>query len=86
MFKVVSTNGGNMRIEKNRIILTDKEELPKSIFNAGSVRHNFIQNPETVYATARNIVRNPIRLIEWKEQPERQRFDKGKITSKIGHE
>lgn len=45
MFKVVSTNGGNMRIEKNRIILTDKEELPKSIFNAGSVRHNFIQNP-----------------------------------------
>lgn len=42
LFKVVSTKGGNMRIENNRIILADREELPKSIFNSGSVRHNFI--------------------------------------------
>jgi hypothetical protein len=42
MFKVVSTNGSNMRIERNRVILTDKEDIPKSIYNTGSARHNFI--------------------------------------------
>lgn len=40
LFKVVSTNGKNMRIEKNRVILSDKEDLPKSVFNTGSIRHN----------------------------------------------
>ena len=85
MFKVVSTNGGNMRIERNRVILTDKEDLPKSIFNAGSIRHNFIQKPDAVYHTARNITSNPVRLIEWKEDTTKQGYDKKVITSKIGH-
>ena len=86
MFKVVSTNGGNMRIEKNRVILNDKNDPPKSIFNTGSIRHNFKQAPEEVYKTVKNITTNPIRLIEWKEDPSRQPYDKGKITAKIGHE
>jgi hypothetical protein len=65
----MSTNGTNMRIERNRVILNDKEDLPKSIFNSGSIRHNMMQDPATVYATARNITSNPLRLLEWKEEP-----------------
>ena len=45
LFKPISTNGTNMRIEKKRVILQDKEELPKSIFNTGSIRHNMISDP-----------------------------------------
>ena len=41
-FKAVSTNGKNLRIEKNRVILTEKEDLPKSVWNTGSIRHNMI--------------------------------------------
>ena len=67
LFKAVSTNGKNMRIEKNRVVLAEKEELPKSVWNTGSIRHNMIQNPITVYETARNITSNPVRLLEWKE-------------------
>ena len=85
LFMPVSTNGKNMRIEKNRVVLAEKEELPKSVWNTGSVRHNMIQNPQTVYATARNITSNPVRLLEWKEDQNRQKYD-GKISSKIGHE
>ncbi len=85
LFKVVSTNGKNMRIEKNRIILADKEDLPKSIFNTGSVRHNMSQDPKTVYATAKNISMQPVRLLQWQEDQSKQRFDKGKIAPKIGH-
>ena len=86
MFKPVSTNGQNMRIEKNRVVLTEKDDLPKSIFNTGSIRHNMMQDPNTVYATTRNITQNPVRLLEWKEDHTKQRFDKGKITAKIGHQ
>ncbi|TNV83543.1 hypothetical protein FGO68_gene10619 [Halteria grandinella] len=94
-FKVASTNavGGAMRIEKNRVILTDKEDLPKSLFNAGSVRHNFIQAPEQVYKTARNITEKPVRLIEWTETPapmvsqiQRMREARRTIAAKVGHE
>jgi hypothetical protein len=84
LFKAVSTNGKNMRIEKNRVVLAEKEELPKSVWNTGSIRHNMIQNPITVYETARNITTNPVRLLEWKEDLNKQRYD-GKISNKIGH-
>jgi hypothetical protein len=70
MFKAVSTNGTNMRIERNRVILNDKEDIPKSIFNTGSIRHNMLGDPEkTVYATARNFTMKPVRLLEWNEEP-----------------
>jgi hypothetical protein len=45
MFKPVSTNGKNMRIEKNRVLLSDKDDIPKSIFNTGSIRHNMLGDP-----------------------------------------
>lgn len=49
-FKVLSTNAiGGGTIPKNRVILTDKEDPPRSLFNAGSVRHNFMQVPQGVY-------------------------------------
>jgi hypothetical protein len=46
MFKVVSTNGSNMRIEQNRVILNDKQDLQKSIFNIGSLRYNTMMMPD----------------------------------------
>lgn len=46
LFKVVSTNGSNMRIEQNRVILNDKQDLPKSIFNIGSLRYNTTMMPD----------------------------------------
>lgn len=85
LFMPVSTNGKNMRIEKNRVVLGEKAELPKSVWNTGSVRHNMIQDPQRVYETARNITTNPVRLLEWKEDQTRQKYD-GKISAKIGHE
>jgi hypothetical protein len=63
LFKVVSTNGSNMRIEKNRVVLSDKEDLPKSIFNSGSIRHNFNDVPADVYRTVRNMTCEPVRLL-----------------------
>jgi hypothetical protein len=63
LFKVVSTNGSNMRIEKNRVVLSDKEDLPKSIFNSGSIRHNFNAAPADVYRTVRNMTCEPVRLL-----------------------
>jgi hypothetical protein len=42
LFQAVSTNGKNMRIEKNRVILNDREDLPKSVWNTGSIRHNML--------------------------------------------
>lgn len=36
--------------------------------------------------TWKNASVDPVRLIEWKEDQSRQRFDKGKIAGKIGHE
>ncbi len=71
-----------MRIEKNRVVLNDREDLPKSIFNTGSIRHNMMQNPKTVYTTTPNITSNPVRLLEWKEEYSKQNFNKGKITGK----
>ncbi len=38
LFKPISTNGSNMRIERNRVILTDANDIPKSVFNTGSIR------------------------------------------------
>ena len=86
LFKAVSTNGGNYRIQKNRTILNDKEDPPRSIFNTGSVRHNIIDDPEiALYNSVKNFSRQPVRLIEWKEDSSKQPYDKKKITSKIGH-
>lgn len=81
-------------MQKNRVILTDKEDLPKSLFNSGTVRHNFMQVPEKVYENMKvKITDKPVRLIEWVENPapvvsniQRARETRRQIAAKVGHE
>ena len=40
LFHPRSMYGSNVRSEKNRVILADRNELPKSIYNLGQLRHN----------------------------------------------
>ncbi len=73
-----------LRAEENRTFLTDKKQPEKSIFNYGHVRHN-VHSKELAekYNKEAVLQDRPSSFIEWKENPQRQGFDKP-VAGKIG--
>ena len=83
MFKGVSAQRKNLRCESNRVIIAEKNDLPKSIFNIGQYRHNVMSKDDIASKIVGKITDKPVRLLEWKEETMKQKFDK-KIAFKIG--
>lgn len=72
----------NVRKEHKRVFLVEKQEPVKSVFSFGDFRHNVMTAEEAKkYSTGVSEAQH--RLIEWKEEVSKQRFDKP-ITGKIG--
>jgi hypothetical protein len=71
----------NLRQENNRLFLMDREQPKKSVFSFGDFRHNVHSKElaEKHQAASGNVNR----LMEWREQPGVQRFDKP-VAAKIG--
>ena len=72
----------NVRKEQKRVFLFEKEQTPKSVFSYGDFRHN-VSTAEEAKQYSSGLLQSPSRLIEWKEDIDKQRFDKP-ITSKVG--
>lgn len=64
--------------------MADRKDLPKSIFNFGTMRHNVVSQIEAKreQSKSKNLVMEPVRLLEWKENTGRQKYDKP-VTAKI---
>ena len=56
MFRARPVYESNTRCEKNRVLLADAKEPPKSIFNIGQLRHNVMSHDESqkLFATYKN--------------------------------
>lgn len=72
----------NVRKEQKRVFLIEKETPAKSVFSLGDFRHN-VMTAEEARKYATGVSETQHRLIEWKEEITKQRFDKP-ITGKIG--
>ena len=72
----------NLRQEKKRVFLIEKEQPKKSLFSFGDFRHNVATAEEANHYSS-GLLEVPSRLIEWKEDVANQRYDKP-VTSKIG--
>lgn len=48
-FKGLSAARRNLRCESNRILMIEKNEPPKSIFNLGQTRHNFMTKEDNAF-------------------------------------
>mmetsp|Transcript_39228 Transcript_39228/g.28969 ORF Transcript_39228/g.28969 Transcript_39228/m.28969 type:complete len:97 (+) Transcript_39228:787-1077(+) len=70
------------RAEHNRLFLFDKEQPQKSVFNFQHFRHD-VHSKEDAHKFMSQASLVPQRLMDWKEQPEKQKFDK-KVTGKVG--
>ena len=75
----------NTRCEENRVLLADSKDPPRSVFSIGGLRHNMMkrEDVEAHIRSLKNVTADPVRLIEWREDPGRQRFDKA-VATKIG--
>lgn len=71
-----STTFGCLRQEANRTYLAEKEQPQKSIFSLGAFRHNvaFADQAQASIASPK-LAMVPTRLIEWKEDINKQKFD-----------
>ena len=92
MFRPEAVVGHNVRMEEKRVILSEVNQPPRSVFNIGQLRHdvvkkedlntNFMKSPNNRRITD---VARPNRLIQWDENPNVQRYDqRAQITMKIG--
>ena len=54
VFGNTAAENKNIRCENNRVILRDRDEPAKSIFNVGQVRHNVMTKEEAQKITLRN--------------------------------
>ena len=79
----VQPSGMNLRGETNRTFLIDRKQPDKSIWAFGDFRHN-VHSKELAekYNHQANSI-GVVRMMEWKEQPTMQRFDKP-VAGKIG--
>ncbi len=85
MFRPTPVVGHNVNFEKNRVVFTETDQVPKSIFNINQLRHDVI-NPEDVgIIDGKPPIARPSRLIEWIEKDIRkQSYDLKPIAPKIG--
>ena len=84
MFKPTPTIGHNVNFEKNRVVLQETQQIPKSIFNINQMRHD-VHNPEDAgIINGKPPIGRPSRLIEWNEKMESQTYDQRKVAPKIG--
>ena len=72
----------NVRKEQKRVFLIEKEPTPKSVFSYGDYRHDVLTADEAKNYSS-GLLEAPHRFIEWKEESNKQRFDKP-VTGKIG--
>lgn len=71
-----------LRKELKRVLVMEKDQPQRSVFSIGDFRHNVVTSEEAV-KYAQNVSNKPCRLIEWKEDVSKQKFDKP-VTGKIG--
>lgn len=76
-------NTTNLRAEANRTYLVDKDQPAKSIWSIGDVRHNVPTAEQAQEFNNQAQSNNITRMMEWKENTNKQHFDK-KVTGKIG--
>ena len=81
--KAVIPVTSNLRAEQKRTYLVDRQAPPKSIWSIGDVRHNVHTAEQAQEFNNQAQSSNIVRLMDWKENPAQQRFDK-KVTGKIG--
>jgi len=81
--KSVVPSTTNLREESNRTYLVDRTQPAKSIWSIGDVRHNVLTSDHARELNSQAQTTNVVRLMEWSENPNKQRFDK-KVTGKIG--
>ena len=73
----------NLRQENNRMFLCEKDQPQKSVWSFGDFRHN-VHSKELAKEYAHQTTSNKVvRMMEWKEQPTAQGFDKP-VAAKIG--
>jgi hypothetical protein len=65
MFKPTSVVGHNVRFEKNRVVLAETEQVPKSIFNINQLRHDVMRPEDVGIINGKPPAAKPSRLIEW---------------------
>lgn len=86
LFKPTAVVGHNVNYEKNRVILAETEQVPKSIFNINQLRHD-VHNPEDagIFDGKPPMGARPSRLIEWIEKDVRkQSYDMKPLAPKVG--
>lgn len=73
----------NLRGENKRTFLCEKEQPKKSVWSFGDYRHN-VHSKELAEQFTHQVQSNNVnRMMEWKEQPSVQRYDKP-VANKIG--
>jgi len=82
MFKPLPAVNNNLRCEDKRVLIAERNQLPKSIFNIGQTRHN-VWSKADLEQSMRSVSDKPTCLLEWKEDTSKQRFER-KIQGKIG--
>ena len=78
----------NARKERARLIIAEKVQPPRSVFNIGTFRHNVANEEQAAQSMAEAVkngmVMHPVRMIEWNEtNPKKQSYDKH-VSPKIG--
>lgn len=73
----------NLRAEQKRTYLVDKQQPDRSIWSIGDVRHNVPTGQQAQEFNSQAQSSNVVRMMEWRENPAKQRFDKN-VTGKIG--
>ena len=72
----------NLRKEQKRVFLVENQKPVKSVFSYGDFRHN-VNTSEEILRHSQGLSYEPKRFIEWKEDLNRQKYDKP-VTQKIG--
>ncbi|CDW77658.1 UNKNOWN [Stylonychia lemnae] len=87
-YKPQTVKRQNIRCESSRLFLSEKYDMPKSVFNIGQIRHNLLTKEEAQKQLQifRNTSTEPVRFLEWKENQPRQTFDAARVTGKIGQQ
>lgn len=71
-----------LRKELKRVLTVEKDQPQRSVFSIGDFRHNVVTAEEAI-KYSKSVSNKPYRLIEWKEDIVKQKFDK-QVTGKIG--
>ncbi|CDW85700.1 UNKNOWN [Stylonychia lemnae] len=86
IFKAQSLNRQNVRGENSRVLLAEPSQNTRSIFNIGQMRHN-LTSKEDVMKYGGGFIQSaqPARLLEWKEDFSKQKYETA-CSPKVGQQ